>query len=334
LLHDIWALVERYRVSFMSAVPTIYAALLDIPSEGRDLSSLRFALCGAASLPVEVLRQFELRTGVQIVEGYGLTEGTCGTSCNPPEGERRAGSVGLRLPYCETRIVVRDSTGAHVRDAVTDEIGQVCLRGPTVFRGYLHMEACADHWIEGGWFNTGDLGRIDAQGYLWLTGRSKDVIIRGGHNIDPQAIEEILYRHPAVAMAAAVGKPDVRVGELPVAYVQLKPGAQADEAELIEHAANQLSERAAVPKNIWLLEAMPLTAVGKIYKPCLRMDAVRRVLQHDVDAMGIPLHIDVLPDERHGQKARLIGTLDQGGRAALAEKLGGYAVHLEWVDTH
>ncbi|WP_034023190.1 AMP-binding protein, partial [Pseudomonas aeruginosa] len=181
----------------------------------RDLSSLRFALCGAAPMPVELIRQFEARTGLKVIEGYGLTEGTCGTSCNPRGGERRPGSIGLRLPYCQVKVAVLDGEGNYLRDAAPNEVGNLCLKGPTVFKGYLQQDRNRDIWIGDGWFNTGDLGRIDEDGYIWLTGRSKDLIIRGGHNIDPQMIEEALHRHPAVALAAAVGKPDAKAGELP-----------------------------------------------------------------------------------------------------------------------
>ena len=263
-IQDFWKLVERYRVTSFSGVPTIYAALLQVPSDGRDLSSLRFALCGAAPMPVELIRQFEARTGLKVIEGYGLTEGTCGTSCNP-RGERRPGSIGLRLPYCQVKVAVLDGEGNYLRDAAPNEVGNLCLKGPTVFKGYLQQDRNRDIWVGDGWFNTGDLGRIDEDGYIWLTGRSKDLIIRGGHNIDPQMIEEALHRHPAVALAAAVGKPDAKAGELPVVYIQLKPGASASEEELLEHASRHVPERAAVPKDVWLIESMPVTAVGKTF---------------------------------------------------------------------
>ncbi len=334
LIKDFWKLVERYRVTSFSGVPTIYAALLQVPSAGHDLSSLRFALCGAAPMPVELIRQFEEKTGLSIIEGYGMTEGTCGTSCNPRGGERRPGSIGLRLPYCQVKSAVLDSTGNYLRDAAVDEIGTICLRGPTVFKGYLQASKNKDIWVDGDWFNTGDLGRIDADGYIWLTGRTKDLIIRGGHNIDPQMIEEALHRHPAVAMAAAVGKPCLKAGELPVVYIQLKPGMRASEEELLEHAARHVPERAAVPKDVWLLDAIPLTAVGKTFKPALRLDAIRRVLEDEVRHLQPRPSVEVIADDRHGQKARLcVGTLDLDSRAALASRLGGYAVHIEWLES-
>lgn len=333
LIQDFWKLVERYRVSSFSGVPTIYAALLQVPSEGHDLSSLRFALCGAAPMPVELIRQFEARTGLKIIEGYGLTEGTCGTSCNPRGGERRPGSIGLRLPYCQVKVMVLDGDGKLLREAAEDEIGNLCLKGPTVFKGYLQAGKNKDIWVGDGWFNTGDLARIDAEGYIWLTGRSKDLIIRGGHNIDPQMIEEALHRHPAVAMAAAVGKPDAHAGELPVAYIQLKPGMQASSTELLEHAAQHVPERAAVPKDIWLIDALPVTAVGKTFKPALRLDAIRRVFEEETRDLQPAPRIEVVADERHGQKARIfVAGLDAAARGLIGKRLGAYAVHVELLE--
>lgn len=327
LIKDFWKLVERYRVSSFSGVPTLYAALLQVPSQGVDVSSLRFALCGAAPMPVELIRQFEARTGLRIIEGYGLTEGTCATACNPYEGERRPGSIGLRLPYCQVKTVVLDSDENYLRDGATDEPGNLCLRGPTVFKGYLQTDKNRGIWVDGDWFNTGDLGRIDADGYIWLTGRSKDVIIRGGHNIDPQTIEEALHRHPCVALAAAVGKPDIKAGELPVVYVQLKAGAHATEAELMAHAQQHIHERAALPKNIWQVGQIPLTAVGKTFKPALRLDAIRRVFEEEVGQVTRGGQVEVRSDERHGQQVDIrIPNLSDSQHAQLKQRLDGFAV--------
>ena len=327
LISNFWKVIARHKVSFFSGVPTIYAGLLQIPSEGHDLSSLKYALCGAAPMPVELIRQFEAKTGLTLLEGYGLTEGTCGSCANPPAGERRPGSIGLPMPYCEVRIKVLDEQGRYLRDAAQDEIGNLCIRGATVFKGYLQASKNAGIWVDGDWFNTGDLGRVDADGYIWLTGRSKDLIIRGGHNIDPQMIEEALHKHPAVAMAAAVGKPDEKAGELPVVYVQLKPGAQTSETELLEHAAAHIPERAAVPKDAWIIDAIPLTAVGKTFKPALRFDAIARVYQAAVDELHPAVRVEVLSDDRAGQLAHIhLPNQDQALAASIGERLSGYAV--------
>ncbi|PIA66101.1 acyl-CoA synthetase [Pseudomonas sediminis] len=327
LIGNFWKVIERHKVSFFSGVPTIYAGLLQIPSEGHDLSSLKYALCGAAPMPVELIRQFEAKTGLTLLEGYGLTEGTCGSCANPPAGERRPGSIGLPMPYCEVRIKVLDEQGQYLREAAPNEIGNLCIRGATVFKGYLQASKNAGIWVDGDWFNTGDLGRVDADGYIWLTGRSKDLIIRGGHNIDPQMIEEALHKHPAVAMAAAVGKPDEKAGELPVVYVQLKPGAQASEVELLEHAAAHIPERAAVPKDAWIIDAIPLTAVGKTFKPALRFDAIARVYQAAVDELHPAARVEVLSDDKAGQLAHIhLPNQDQALAEAIGERLSGYAV--------
>lgn len=330
LISNFWKIIERHNVSFFSGVPTIYAGLLQVPSEGHDLSSLKYALCGAAPMPVELIRQFESKTGLTLIEGYGLTEGTCGSCANPPAGERRPGSIGLPMPYCDVAIKVLDEQGTYLRDAAPNEIGNLCIRGATVFNGYLQSSKNAGIWVDGNWFNTGDLGRIDADGYIWLTGRSKDLIIRGGHNIDPQMIEEALHKHPAVAMAAAVGKPDEKAGELPVVYVQLKPGAHADEAELLAHAARHIPERAAIPKDAWIIESIPLTAVGKTFKPALRFDAIARVYQAALAKLDQRLRVEVLSDDKRGQVAHIHLPAGQATLAgAVTQRLAGFAVAIE-----
>lgn len=286
MMNRFWDIVEYHRINFFSGVPTLYAALLEVPVGTRDLSSLEYGLCGAAPLPVEVLRTFQERTGIKILEGYGLTEATCVSSANPPLGDRREGSVGLRVPGQHMKAVVVDDGGAHVRDCDVDEVGVLVISGPNVFAGYALAEQNEGLWIDTGdgkrWLNSGDLGRQDADGYFWLTGRRKDLIIRGGHNIDPAMIEEPLHRHPAVQIAAAIGRPDVRAGELPVAYVQLKPGATASEQQIAEFLRDAITERAALPKYIRIIEAMPVTAVGKIFKLDLKhrevLDALRTAL--------------------------------------------------------
>ena len=169
---------------------------------------------------------------MRIVEGYGLTEGACVSSGNPAGAEPRIGSIGIRYPYQDMRALILDGD-KYVRDAETNEIGVIAIRGPNVFAGYLDPAHNLGIWIDRDgetWLNTGDLGRQDADGYFWLTGRKKELIIRGGHNIDPKLIEEPLHRHPAVALAAAIGRPDPHAGEAPVAYVQLKEGHSVSRA--------------------------------------------------------------------------------------------------------
>ena len=306
-----WKLCERYGCHICGAVPTVLSALLNVPLGESDLQSVQLALTGGSAMPVEVAHAFEKHSGLKVIEGYGMTE-VCGYSTMvPKDGPMMYGSVGYSAPYVETKTVRIDTTGAYAGDCSTDEIGVVVMRGPCAFSGYRQEEHQAQAFIAEGWVNSGDLGRIDAQGRLWITGRAKDLIIRGGHNIDPQVIEEVLHAHPAVELAAAVGQPDGYAGELPVAYVQLKPG-QEGEPTLMEalqaFARERISERAAAPVRISSIETMPLTAVGKIFKPQLRQDAIRIVFEEQLQAHleGAPFTLTVQPDARHGVLAEII----------------------------
>ena len=275
---DFWKLVERFGVTHMCAVPTVLAGLLDVPIEGARLDSLRICVCGSAPLPVSLFKKFEAVTGVRILEGYGMTEGTMAITLNPRDGERRIGSVGIRIPYSGVRVAQLDGEGRFLRDCDPNEIGTILIGGDAVTPGYAQTEFNRNAWPLPGWLNTGDLGRFDQEGYFWLTGRAKDLIIRGGHNIDPAVIEEALQCHPAVELAAALGRPDAYAGELPVAFVTLRPGCSATEAELLEHARAHVPERPAAPRFVRILDAMPVTAVGKIFKPALRETVAREAV--------------------------------------------------------
>ena len=268
-----WEIAAHHRVSAFSGVPTRFSALLQRPVAGHDLSRLTFGICGAAPMSPELLDQFQRTTGVKVLEGYGLTEATCVASVHALDGVQKIGSVGIPLPFQAVRIAILDERGGFERTAAVDEIGAVLLNGPNIFQGYTDVRHDAGLWIELAgerWLDTGDLGLVDADGFLWLKGRSKDVIIRGGHNIDPAMIEDAFYSHPAVELSAAIGRPDAHAGEVPVVYVQLKPGASAEPAELAAHAEGRIHERAARPKAVHLIDVMPLTAVGKVHKPSLR----------------------------------------------------------------
>lgn len=286
LMSQFWRVIERHRVNVFSGVPTLFAKLLDLPVDA-DISSLEFGYCGAAPMPPDLIRRFEDTTGARIIEGYGLTEGTCVTSTNPAYGEHRVGSVGLRLPYQELRVVELGENGSIAEEKAAGEVGAIVIRGPNVFAGYTDAARNAGTLLADGWLATGDLGRLDADGYLWLTGRAKDLIIRGGHNIDPGLIEDVLAKHPAVALAAAVGSPDPYAGELPVAFVSLRPGATVTEEDLRAFAAQHIAERAAVPVSVTVLAEMPVTAVGKTFKPPLRVHAAEASLQRHLVKAGI-----------------------------------------------
>lgn len=317
-IQHFWRTVERFRATFFSAVPTIYSALLGVPVDGVDVSSLRYAICGAAPMPQELIRKFEQVTGVKILEGYGLTEGTCVSSVNPRDGDRRVGSIGFRIPYQQMKVVAFDPAGRYARDCATDETGHLVIKGPNVFPGYKDERANCGIWIADGWLDTGDLARQDAEGRFWLTGRQKDLIIRGGHNIDPSIIEEALMRHPAVQMAAAVGRPDAYAGELPTAYVTLRSGCTATPDELLAFAKAAIPERAAVPSEVVVADSIPVTAVGKIYKPELRFDASRRVLEAALRGIGkATFEVSVAADPRHGTLAKVVGMPLQSDARAL-----------------
>ncbi|RMH46950.1 MAG: acyl-CoA synthetase [Alphaproteobacteria bacterium] len=320
---NFWKLVERWRVSFMVMVPTAAAALMQRKVDA-DVGSLKYALCGSAPMPPELFRKFESACGVRILEGYGLTEATCLVSCNPPQGERRIGSVGLPFPYTDVSIRHFDAEGRQTRLCGTDEIGEICVRSIGVFPGYLDPARNGAVFAPDGALRTGDLGRIDADGYLWITGRAKDLIIRGGHNIDPAVIEEALMAHPAVAFVGAVGQPDAYAGELPCAYVELVAGAQVTVAELMDHATRHIRERAAHPKHIEILPELPKTAVGKVFKPELRKDAIRRVLDAAIREAGFPAHVQAVEEDRRLGLVALVAVEGELDRAALAELLGRF----------
>ncbi len=338
VVDNFWKIVEHYQLNSFSGVPTLYSALLNVPVENSDIHSLEYAACGAAPMPVEVFNAFEQRIGVPIVEGYGLTEGTCVSAVNPKDGERRVGSVGFRLPYQPIRIAVLDEQQAFVRDCKVNEIGAVLVRGDNVFPGYKEEAHNKNIWVhiddsEAPWLNTGDLGRIDAEGYLWLTGREKELIIRGGHNIDPKLIEDPLHSHPDVALAAAVGRPDARVGELPVVYVQLEENARISVDELLDFAKDHITERAAIPKEIIIIDELPLTTVGKIFKPQLVWREVEKVYRQNLST--IPqiksASVSVGPDKIHGMRAAIQVQLNDEADAQAVQQeinrvLGVYTI--------
>lgn len=290
LMMNFWKIVQRYGVTAMSAVPTVYAALAQIPVDA-DLSTMRFAVVGASPLPPAVREAFESRTGVPLVEGYGLTEATAASARSFPD-HRRPGSVGQRMPYQKVR-VIRSAEDGGWQDCAPGETGRLAIGGPTVFPGYVVGRDAEGFVLDGkgmltdGWLDTGDLARVDEEGFIYLTGRAKDLIIRGGHNLDPSIVEDALLSHPAVTAAAAVGRPDPHSGEVPVAYVTVA-GPPPSEDELLAWSVSQVSERAAAPKSVTILEALPITTVGKPNKLPLRADATRRAVEDALsDISGI-----------------------------------------------
>jgi fatty-acyl-CoA synthase len=322
---NIWGLVERFKPEALGSVPTVLAASLAIPPGTADLSSLRYAAGGGSAIPVAVGKAFQEKFKLPVVEVYGMTETSSVHTMAYADRPIRIGSAGLPVPYSRVRIVKLDAEGRLVRDCEPDEIGVVIMAGPGVFRGYLNEAHNKGAFIDGDWVNSGDLGRLDKDGFLWITGRAKDLVIRGGHNIDPGPIEDIMFQHPAVGFAAVVGQPDAYAGELPVGYVQLKPGASVAPGELEAWVRERTPERAAVPVQVVPIEPMPLTGVGKVFKPQLRWDAARRVFAGILAPLverGIDCKVEVGPHGSHGSIATItLANVPQASREAVVEEV-------------
>ncbi len=341
IIQNFYRIVAHYKPVFFSSVPTVLSVLLDMPVGDADISSLRYLICGAAPLSVELFRRFEAHTGMKILEGYGLTESTCASCVNPKDGERKIGSIGIRLPYQDVRVVILDNEGNYIREADVDEIGSVCISGPTAFKGYVEKIHNKGLWVKPGMFNTGDMGRVDKDGFFWLTGRMKELIIRGGHNIDPATIEEPLYQMEGIKMAAAVGRPDAHAGEVPVAYVEVAEGADITEDDILKWAQTRIGERAAIPKAVYIVDEIPLTAVGKLFKPALRWDAIERTYLEELNALGDlaqNVEVTVREDPVHGTTANIrvktaAGADAERVKTRITELLARYTVHYE-TDIH
>ncbi|PIE14682.1 MAG: acyl-CoA synthetase [Rhodobacterales bacterium] len=330
---NFWKLIERWQVTFMLTVPTAISALMQRPVDA-DVSCLKIAFSGSAPLPVELYNRFSTATGVQVVEGYGLTEATCLVSINPVDGEKKIGSVGLPFPYTEVRILKCDEAGNIVKECEIDEVGEICLSSPGVFAGHTYTDASKNTGLfpEDKYVRTGDLGRLDQDGYLWITGRAKDLIIRGGHNIDPAEIEEALSGHPAVSVVGAIGQPDSFAGELPCAYVELIDGASATVEDLLAYAKTHVHERAAAPKYLEILPELPKTAVGKVFKPDLRKMAITRIYNKVLKKAGHPARVvEVIDCRKRGLVAR-IETTGAVDKEAVLHLLGEFTRPWEWIE--
>lgn len=274
--------VAQHRVTFLAAVPTVMASLLSLDLPAGPMRSVRGLLTGGSPLPNELAAAFEARHGIPVRNILGMTESAGVISIEPLAGPRTPGSCGLPLPYTQVEVLQEDGT-----PAAPGQPGVLRVRGPNVSPGYTDAERNPGTFEPDGWLVSGDIGHVDEAGRVFVTGRAKDVIIRGAHNIDPGMIESALLRHPGVLMAAAVGQPDAYAGELPVAFVSLKPGAVLDPQALADFAAPHIGERPAVPKRIDILPSIPVTAVGKVYKPALRVLATQRTLDEQLAAAGV-----------------------------------------------
>ena len=321
VIKNLWHHVARFKAFSFSAVPTVLTALAQIPTGDDDISCLNRISSGAAPLSPAFEKRFEEQFKVMITNGYGMTE-TTSLITRPPETQP-PGSVGLRLPYSQVRIARLDGTHV-ISDCAAGETGVVLVKGPQVFAGYKADSDNRQAWIENEWFNTGDLGYLDENGFLYLTGRAKDLIIRSGHNIDPELIEEPLNRHPDVLSAIAVGMPDPYAGELPMAYVVARPGSAVTVEQLLAWCEAEVSERAAIPKRIELIASMPMTAVGKIFRPVLREQISTKVLTEHLAAQGIDAQVSCKADNKLGMTATVTVTAGTGqNRSELAERIAG-----------
>ena len=322
-VRNVWKLVARFRPTVFGGVPTVLAAAAAIPVGDADTSSIQVMSGGGSGIPVAVGTALQERFHAPVLEVYGMTETSSVHTISYIDRPVRLGSVGHAVPYSRVRVVKLDAQGQLAGDCAVDEIGVVAMSGPGVFGGYLHDVHNQGAFVAPGWVNSGDLGRLDSDGYLWITGRAKDLIIRGGHNIDPLPLEELLYQHPDVALAAIVGQPDAYAGELPLAYAQLKPGATATPAELLAHLRKHTPERAAVPVEVRLIDAIPLTGVGKVFKPRLRWDAAQRVfaaLLAPLSDSGATISVQVAADGTHGTLATVTLAAAGGGALSVAER--------------
>jgi long-chain acyl-CoA synthetase len=260
--------IQRYRVQQMAGVPTMYVYLLNYPDAGGfDTSSMRIWGSGAAPLPIEIVEPFERKFGGRLLEGYGLTEAAPVVAAHRFSGERRLGSVGQPIPGVEVQIVNDDGRAVPVGD-----VGEVCVRGENVMLGYYRMPEETDRTIRAGWLHTGDMGRLDADGFLYIVERKKDLIIRGGFNIYPREVEEVLYAHPKVAEAAVVGTPDPVMGEEVLAFVVLKPGQSATDEEITAFCQERLA-KFKCPRQVRFAEGLPKSPIGKILRKELRAQA-------------------------------------------------------------
>ncbi len=330
---NFWKLIERWKITFIIIVPTAISALMQRPVDA-DISSVKTAFSGSAPLPLELFRRFEEASGVTIVEGYGLTEATCLVSCNPTDGPQKVGSVGFPFPYCKVRILDCATDGSVNQERGVDEVGEICISNPGVIPGRTYTEDAKNVGLfaDTDYLRTGDLGRIDADGFLWITGRAKDLIIRGGHNIDPAQIEEALAGHEAVAFVGAIGQPDSHAGELPCAYVELVDGASVTDDELQAYAHEHIHERAARPKYVEILPELPKTAVGKVFKPDLRKRAITRIYNAALQKAGIGAEVaEVVEDKKRGLVARISKT-GEFDEKALGAVLGKFTRPWEWAD--
>jgi fatty-acyl-CoA synthase len=335
IVENFWDIARHYKMTSVLATPTTAAAIMANQSARAEGHCLTDFHCGGSTVPTALMSGFHARFGVWLRENWGMTEAHGTMTGHPNDGcEPVIGSVGTALPFFQAKAVKVDDRNAYVRDCAPGERGVLALGGPTIMGGYVDSSLDADYFITGmpdgaRWGNTGDVGTVDEAGNVWLFGRRKDVIIRGGHNIDPKPVEEAIAEFPGVHLVAVVGRPDPSKGELPVAYVQPSAGAKVDIPALLEFCAERVHERAAIPVEVILLDQLPLTAVGKILKPALAEDIFRRVVEGVVvREVGASARFRVAVD-RTGRRPKAEVTfpeegLDEATRVRVEAALGGF----------
>lgn len=263
-------MAAAHEITILCGVPTMWNAMLhaDIDLSSKDLPRLRLAASGGAALPFEVAKAFNDRFGCMVLDGYGLSETTGAATFNVPDGKRKEASVGPALPGLEVAVVDADG-----KPLPPGEAGEVAIKGPVVMRGYWRRPDATAEVMRDGWFLTGDVGRQDEDGYVWIVDRKKELIIRGGYNVYPREIEEILYAHPLIREAAVIGVPDERLGEEIAAIIALHPGASLDPAELREWLEERLATY-KIPRIYQYMDELPRGSTGKILKRAIDRDAV------------------------------------------------------------
>lgn len=337
MIRNFWRIVERYQVTIAGAVPTALSAIIGQDPQGADISSLRVVMSGASSLPRSVAEGAERITGREVRELLGMTETGGVIATEAAWHDRVLGSAGYPIPFVDMEARRMEMDGSLGRRCEADEIGVLVVRGPNVTDGYKNPMHNAGAFTDDGWLVSGDLGYLDATGRVFLTGRAKDLIIRSGHNIDPAMIEDAFLAHPSVAAAAAVGMPDAYAGELPVAFVVLKPGNHISAADLQAFVEKRIHERPAYPKRIFLVDSLPMTGVGKIFKPALRSqcaealfgeildgEPVRSLAVSEKSKRGILLEISIDADSFDGPGQR------DAAQHRIAQKLAPYLVSIAW----
>jgi long-chain acyl-CoA synthetase len=259
--------IEKHRCTIFSGVPTMYFGLLNMDLDGKDLSSLRVGVSGGAAIPGEVIKAFEERfPGCVILEGYGLSESTSTTTFNVSAEQRKVLSIGKPIWGVQVQVVDEDDKPLPPGEG---NVGEIVIRGHNIMKGYYNKPEATAEAFKNDWFHTGDLAYMDEDGYFFIVDRKKDLVIRGGYNVYPREIEEVLFEHPAVAEAAVIGKPDEKLGEEVLAYVALKPGASAEPEEIIAFAKDRLAAY-KYPREVRIVDELPKGATGKILKKELR----------------------------------------------------------------